>query len=87
MKTEMLKEKYGKCNLVVKGIDPKLDDDSFYQIFNTFGPVKSAKLLKATKIEDKVSEDGVVEKQMVIENTGIGFVLFLNEESARDVII
>lgn len=85
-KNENFKEKYQGCNLVVKNLIKEIKDKHLYELFRTFGEIKTARIATEGVMKDKKDENGnIIDKEFIYESKGFGFVLFKNSEDASRV--
>ena len=84
IKKESLKKRYEGSNLIVKGLPKTLTEKDLYNLFSTFGAVKSIKLqTEGVHKEIKDKDGNIVDRQFIYESKGFGFVLFHEITSAK----
>ena len=84
-KQELFKKKYDKCNLVVKNLPQEVDDKSLLELFRKYGDISSARVQREHKMKEIKDKNGeVVDKELVYQSKGYGFVLFKNPDNAKE---
>ena len=87
-KKDDFKQKYEGCNLVVKNLTKEIKDKCLYQMFRSYGDIKTARIATEGVMKDKMDDNGnIIDKEFIYESKGFGYVLFKNPKDAAMVII